>query len=78
MCAANEKSTGSAVIVNAFLLQAAVLYIFDLSAHCGQTLEEQVSLFNSIKPLFQNKVGSLIGWTLSIFVLLIYTLLLSS
>ncbi|CAG0887719.1 unnamed protein product [Cyprideis torosa] len=36
-------------------LKAAVLYVFDLSSHCGQTLGEQVSLFESIKPLFQNK-----------------------
>ncbi|XP_072755456.1 nucleolar GTP-binding protein 1-like [Anoplolepis gracilipes] len=36
-------------------LRAAVLYFFDLSEQCGHTLEEQVKLFESIKPLFTNK-----------------------
>jgi len=36
-------------------LRAAVLYFMDISEQCGHTLEEQVSLFESIKPLFSNK-----------------------
>lgn len=37
-------------------LRAAVLYFLDVSEQCGNSLEEQISLFNSIKPLFTNKV----------------------
>lgn len=36
-------------------LRAAVLYIFDISEQCGHTLEEQLNLFESIRPLFANK-----------------------
>jgi nucleolar GTP-binding protein len=36
-------------------LRACVLYMMDISEQCGQTLEEQVHLFESIKPLFANK-----------------------
>lgn len=36
-------------------LRACVLYIMDISEQCGHTLEEQVRLFESIKPLFANK-----------------------
>ncbi|XP_046399020.1 nucleolar GTP-binding protein 1 [Ischnura elegans] len=36
-------------------LRACVLYIIDISEQCGHSLEEQVSLFESIKPLFTNK-----------------------
>ncbi|XP_015187030.1 PREDICTED: nucleolar GTP-binding protein 1 [Polistes dominula] len=36
-------------------LRAAVLYFFDISEQCGHSLEEQVKLFESIKPLFANK-----------------------
>ncbi|PWZ03255.1 P-loop containing nucleoside triphosphate hydrolase protein [Testicularia cyperi] len=36
-------------------LRAAVLYFMDLSEVCGYTIEAQVQLFNSIKPLFANK-----------------------
>ncbi|XP_014240594.1 nucleolar GTP-binding protein 1 [Cimex lectularius] len=36
-------------------LRAAVLYFLDPSGQCGYALDEQVSLFNSIKPLFTNK-----------------------
>lgn len=36
-------------------LRACVLYVMDISEQCGHTLEEQVSLFESIKPLFVNK-----------------------
>lgn len=36
-------------------LRACVLYVMDLSEQCGHTLDEQVKLFESIKPLFANK-----------------------
>lgn len=36
-------------------LKACVLYFIDLSTSCGYTIEQQISLFNSIKPLFKNK-----------------------
>ena len=36
-------------------LRAAILYFFDISEQCGHTLDEQVKLFESIKPLFVNK-----------------------
>ena len=36
-------------------LRAAVLYVMDISEQCGQSLEQQVELFNNIKPLFTNK-----------------------
>lgn len=38
-------------------LRAAVLYVMDVSEQCGHTLQEQLELFNSIRPLFTNKVG---------------------
>lgn len=37
-------------------LRAAVLYVMDLSEQCGHTLQEQLELFNNIRPLFANKV----------------------
>ncbi|XP_078048421.1 nucleolar GTP-binding protein 1 [Augochlora pura] len=36
-------------------LRAAVLYFCDISEQCGHSLDEQVKLFESIKPLFANK-----------------------
>ncbi|KAL4710363.1 hypothetical protein ACJJTC_003760 [Scirpophaga incertulas] len=36
-------------------LRAAILYFIDPSEQCGHTIEEQISLFESIKPLFTNK-----------------------
>ncbi|KAJ8935131.1 hypothetical protein NQ318_015786 [Aromia moschata] len=36
-------------------LRACILYFLDLSEQCGHTLEEQIKLFDSIKPLFANK-----------------------
>ncbi len=36
-------------------LRAAVLYILDVSEQCGHSVEEQVELFESIRPLFSNK-----------------------
>eukprot|EP01110_Echinostelium_bisporum_P011586 TRINITY_DN5554_c0_g1_i1.p1 TRINITY_DN5554_c0_g1~~TRINITY_DN5554_c0_g1_i1.p1 ORF type:complete len:685 (+),score=286.68 TRINITY_DN5554_c0_g1_i1:149-2203(+) len=36
-------------------LQAAILFIVDISMQCGHTIKEQISLFHSIKPLFAGK-----------------------
>ncbi|KAI5805179.1 P-loop containing nucleoside triphosphate hydrolase protein [Geopyxis carbonaria] len=41
-------------------LRSAVLYFVDLSEQCGYTVEAQVKLFHSIKPLFANKVVFLV------------------
>lgn len=37
-------------------LRSAVLYFMDLSEQCGYPIASQISLFQSIKPLFQNKL----------------------
>lgn len=36
-------------------LRAAVLFVADPSEQCGYSIEQQVSLFNNIRPLFANK-----------------------
>jgi nucleolar GTP-binding protein len=36
-------------------IRAAVIYVMDLSEQCNYSVEEQVTLFNSIRPLFANK-----------------------
>lgn len=36
-------------------LQCCVLYVVDISEQCGYSIEQQVDLFHSIKPLFHNK-----------------------
>ena len=36
-------------------LHAAIVYIVDISEQCGYTIEQQVKLFDSIRPLFANK-----------------------
>ena len=36
-------------------LQCCVLYFVDISEQCGFTVDEQLALFNSIRPLFANK-----------------------
>lgn len=36
-------------------LRACVLYFMDISEQCGHTLDEQIRLYESIKPLFANK-----------------------
>ena len=35
--------------------QRLILYVMDISEQCGHTLEEQIELFNGIRPLFANK-----------------------
>jgi len=37
-------------------LRSAILYFMDLSEQCGYTVEAQMQLFQSIKPLFANKL----------------------
>lgn len=37
-------------------LRAAIMYFMDLSEQCGYSVSAQISLFNSIKPLFANKL----------------------
>ena len=37
-------------------LRSAVLYFMDLSEHCGYSVQAQLQLFQSIKPLFANKL----------------------
>lgn len=41
-------------------LRSAVLYFVDLSEQCGYTIEAQVKLYHSIKPLFANKLVFLV------------------
>ncbi|VDQ04138.1 unnamed protein product [Trichobilharzia regenti] len=36
-------------------LQAAVIYIMDLSEQCGYTIQQQLALFQNLRPLFRNK-----------------------
>ena len=36
-------------------LNAAILYVMDVSQQCGHSIEAQVKLFETIKPLFANK-----------------------
>lgn len=36
-------------------LRAAVLYVMDPSEQCGYSIEQQIELFNNIKPIFVNK-----------------------
>ncbi|KAI0995074.1 Nucleolar GTP-binding protein 1 [Podosphaera aphanis] len=37
-------------------LRSAILYFMDLSEQCGYTVQAQIQLFKSIKPLFANKL----------------------
>lgn len=36
-------------------LNACILFLLDLSETCGYTIDQQISLFNNVKPLFQAK-----------------------
>uniref|UniRef100_A0A915KQN5 OBG-type G domain-containing protein n=1 Tax=Romanomermis culicivorax TaxID=13658 RepID=A0A915KQN5_ROMCU len=36
-------------------IRAAVVYMMDISEQCNYSIEEQISLFESIRPLFSNK-----------------------
>ncbi|KAM0249391.1 hypothetical protein ACHAQJ_009066 [Trichoderma viride] len=41
-------------------LRSAILYFMDLSEQCGYTVQAQIQLFRSIKPLFSNKLVFLV------------------
>lgn len=41
-------------------LRSAILYFMDLSEQCGYSVSAQIALFNSIKPLFANKLVCLV------------------
>ncbi|KAL5970725.1 Nucleolar GTP-binding protein 1 [Taenia solium] len=52
----DEHNTIEMVAITALAhLQAAVIYLMDLSEQCGYSVEQQVSLFKSLSPLFFNK-----------------------
>ena len=36
-------------------LRSAILYVMDISEQCGHSIQDQMELFNNIKPLFTNK-----------------------
>jgi nucleolar GTP-binding protein len=42
-------------------LRSCILYFIDCSEQCGYTLEAQINLYNSIKPLFTGKVVYIVG-----------------
>ena len=51
-----ERNTIEMVSVTALAhLNAAILYVMDVSQQCGHSIEAQVKLFETIKPLFANK-----------------------
>eukprot|EP01087_Luapelamoeba_hula_P005560 TRINITY_DN1561_c0_g1_i1.p1 TRINITY_DN1561_c0_g1~~TRINITY_DN1561_c0_g1_i1.p1 ORF type:complete len:650 (+),score=136.96 TRINITY_DN1561_c0_g1_i1:167-2116(+) len=51
-----ERNTIEMLSITALAhLRAAIVYIIDLSEECGYSIEAQVSLFESIKPLFSGK-----------------------
>lgn len=51
-----ERSTIEMQAITALAhLQCCVLYFFDISETCGWDLHQQVSLFQSLRPLFSNK-----------------------
>ena len=37
-------------------IRSVILYFMDLSEHCGYSVQAQIQLFRSIKPLFSNKI----------------------
>ncbi|KAF4670795.1 Nucleolar GTP-binding protein 1 [Perkinsus olseni] len=51
-----ERNTIEMTAITALAhIPATVLYFVDVSEQCGFTIEQQVSLFHSIKPLFKSK-----------------------
>jgi len=51
-----ERNTIEMLAITALAhLRAAIIYVIDISEECGYTIEQQVSLFESIKPLFTGK-----------------------
>uniref|UniRef100_A0A914XAA0 Nucleolar GTP-binding protein 1 n=1 Tax=Plectus sambesii TaxID=2011161 RepID=A0A914XAA0_9BILA len=54
--ALEERNTIEMQAVTALAhLRAAVLFVMDVSEQCNHSLEEQIALFESIRPLFANK-----------------------
>ncbi|KAK6019696.1 GTP-binding domain protein [Ostertagia ostertagi] len=54
--ALEERNTIEMQAVTALAhLKAAILFVMDISEQCDRTIEEQVHLFESIRPLFANK-----------------------
>ncbi|VDD77377.1 unnamed protein product [Mesocestoides corti] len=52
----DEHNTIEMVAITALAhLQAAIIYIMDLSEQCGYSIQQQLSLFKSLRPLFNNK-----------------------
>jgi len=52
----DERNTIEMTAITALAhIHATVLYFLDVSERCGFTLESQINLFHSIKPLFKNK-----------------------
>jgi nucleolar GTP-binding protein len=57
-----ERNTTEMQSVTALAhLTASVLYFIDLSERCGYSIDEQVALFDSIKPLFHGKPLVVVG-----------------
>lgn len=51
-----ERNTIEMLSITALAhLRAAIIFIIDISEQCSYSIEEQIKLFNSIKPLFTNK-----------------------
>lgn len=66
-------------------LRAAILYFIDVSEQCGHSIAEQVKLYESIKPLFTNKVNIFVAlfiyknyWIINILLLVYYVLVFKS
>lgn len=52
----NERNTIEMVTITALAhLKSAVLFFMDLSESCGYSIEEQISLYNSLTPLLTSK-----------------------
>ncbi|ELR22900.1 nucleolar gtpbinding protein 1, putative [Acanthamoeba castellanii str. Neff] len=51
-----ERNTIEMLSITALAhLRAAIIFVIDISEQCSYSIEDQVKLFNSIKPLFTNK-----------------------
>jgi nucleolar GTP-binding protein len=51
-----ERNTIEMLSITALAhLRAAIIFVIDISEQCSYSIEDQVKLFNSIKPLFINK-----------------------
>jgi nucleolar GTP-binding protein len=52
----DQRNTIEMQAINALAhLDAAILFFIDISEQCGYSLEDQLNLFNSIRPLFKTK-----------------------